>query len=204
MRAFQASQARKDRFLIFWIEKNKFQTRKVKFQKGPNKKIFQRGYIVHGFCQKIELLTMRVFQANQGRNDCFLDILDRKEYFLEQKSELFKKCVKNRKFLKGVVHDSCPKLELLTMCAFFPNQGGKDCLLILWIEKNTFQTRKVKLQRRPKNRVFQRGQFVFLSKNQACYHVGFLGRPRQKRSFSNILDRKEYFLEQKSEVSKTS
>ena len=204
MRAFQANQARKDRFLIFWIEKNKFQTRKVKFQKGPNKKIFQRGYIVHGFCQKIELLTMRVFQANQGRNDCFFDILDRKEYFLEQKSELFKKCVKNRKFLKGVVHDSCPKLELLTMCAFFPNQGGKDCLLILWIEKNTFQTRKVKLQRRPKNRVFQRGQFVFLSKNQACYHVGFLGRPRQKRSFSNILDRKEYFLEQKSEVSKTS
>ena len=204
MRAFQANQARKDRFLIFWIEKNKFQTRKVKFQKGPNKKIFQRGYIVHGFCQKIELLTMRVFQANQGRNDCFFDILDRKEYFLEQKSELFKKCVKNRKFLKGVVHDSCPKLELLTMCAFFPNQGGKDCLLILWIEKNTFQTRKVKLQRRPKNRVFQRGQFVFLSKNQACYHVSFLGRPRQKRSFSNILDRKEYFLEQKSEVSKTS
>ena len=147
---------------------------------------------------------MRDFQANQGRNYCFFDILDRKEYFLEQKSELFKKCVKNRKSLKGVVHDSCPKIELFTMCAFFPNQGGKDCLLILWIKKNTFQTRKVKLQRRPKNRVFQRGQFVFLSKNQACYHVGFLGRPRQKRSFSNILDRKEYFLEQKSEVSKTS
>ena len=186
MRAFQANQARRDRFLIFWIEKNKFQTRKVKFQKGP------------------KLFTMRDFQANQGRNDCFFDILDRKEYFLEQKSELFKKCVKNRKFLKGAVHDSCPKIELFTMCAFFPNQGGKDCLLILWIEKNTFQTRKVKLQRRPKNRVFQRGQFVFLSKNQACYHVGFLGRPRQKRSFSNILDRKEYFLEQKSEVSKTS
>ena len=32
----------------------------------------------------------------------------------------------------------------------------------------------------------------------------FLGRPRQKRSFSNILDRKENFLEQESEVSKTS
>ena len=32
----------------------------------------------------------------------------------------------------------------------------------------------------------------------------FLGKPRQKRSFFNVLDRKEYFLEQKSEVSKTS
>ena len=30
----------------------------------------------------------------------------------------------------------------------------------------------------------------------------FLGRPRQKRSFSNILDRKENFLEQESEVQK--
>ena len=202
MRAFQASQARKDRFLIFWIEKNKFQTRKVKFQKGPNKKIFQRGYIVHGFCQKIELLTMRVFQANQGRNDCFLDILDRKEYFLEQKSELFKKCVKNRKFLKGVVHDSCPKLELLTMCAFFPNQGGKDCLLILWIEKNTFQTRKVKLQRRPKNRVFQRGQFVFLSKNQACYHVGFQADQGKKGRFLIFWIEKNTFQSRKVKFQK--
>ena len=202
MRAFQASQARKDRFLIFWIEKNKFQTRKVKFQKGPNKKIFQRGYIVHGFCQKIELLTMRVFQANQGRNDCFFDILDRKEYFLEQKSELFKKCVKNRKFLKGVVHDSCPKLELLTMCAFFPNQGGKDCLLILWIEKNTFQTRKVKLQRRPKNRVFQRGQFVFLSKNQACYHVGFQADQGKKGRFLIFWIEKNTFQSRKVKFQK--
>ena len=32
----------------------------------------------------------------------------------------------------------------------------------------------------------------------------FLGRPRQRRSFSNILDRKGNFLEQESEVSKTS
>ena len=32
----------------------------------------------------------------------------------------------------------------------------------------------------------------------------FLGKPRKKRSFFNILDKKKYFLDQKSEVSKTS
>ena len=33
---------------------------------------------------------------------------------------------------------------------------------------------------------------------------GFLGKPGQKRSFFNILDRKECFVDQKSKVSKTS
>ena len=65
---------------------------------------------------------------------------------MEQKGELFKKCVKNRKYLKGVVHDSCQKNLTVYHVCFFPNQGGKD----------------------------------------------------------NIMDRKEYFLDQKSEVSKTS
>ena len=33
MYAFWANQARKDRFLIFWIEKNPCQTRKATFKK---------------------------------------------------------------------------------------------------------------------------------------------------------------------------
>ena len=32
------------------------------------------------------------------------------------------------------------------------------------------------------------------------YHVGFLGKLMQKRLFFNIVNRKEYFSEQKSEV----
>ena len=46
--------------------------------------------------------------------------------------------------------------------------------------------------------------FLFFFKNCAFCHAGLLGKPRQKRSFFNVLDRKEYFLEQRSEVSKTS
>ena len=45
---------------------------------------------------------------------------------------------------------------------------------------------------------------MFLSKYRAFYHVGFLGSLRRKRLFFNIVNRKEYFLEQKSEVSNRS
>ena len=162
-------------------------------------------------------------------------------------------------FSKGISPCSCQNIELFTMWVFQAAQCGKDCFLILWIEKNTFQTKKVKFPKRPKNRVFQRGKSMFLSKNQGCYHVvflgregkkdrflifriekdtfqirkgkfqrvpkigflkrgqtmllskyrafyhvGFLGKLMQKRLFFNIVNRKEYFLEQKSEVSKRS
>ena len=47
---------------------------------------------------------------------------------------------------------------------------------------------------------------MFLSKyrSRAFYHVGFLGKLTQKRLFFNIKNKKEYFLEQKSEVSNRS
>ena len=41
---------------------------------------------------------------------------------------------------------------------------------------------------------------MFLSKYRGFYHVGFLGKLMQKRLFFNIVNRKEYFSEQKSEV----
>ena len=46
-----ANQGRKDRFLIFRIEKNKFKTRKVKFQKMCKKLYFSKG-LVHVLCEK--------------------------------------------------------------------------------------------------------------------------------------------------------
>ena len=90
------------------------------------------------FVKKLSFSPSGFFRQTKAKKIVFFDIPDRKEYFLEQKGELFKKCVKNRKFLKGVVHDSCQKNRTVYHVCFFPNQGGKDCLLILWIEKNTF------------------------------------------------------------------
>ena len=88
------------------------------------------------------------FLGKRGRKDGFLNIVDRKEYFLEQKRELLKRC-KKWQFFKGVSP---------------------------W----------------------------FFAKNRAFYHECFFGKAWKKRSLFNILNRKEYFLDTKSEVLKPS
>ena len=60
----------KNRFSIFWIENNHFNTKKLKFQKGRKNGHFLRG-LVHGFCPKIELFLICVFYRNYSRKDRF-------------------------------------------------------------------------------------------------------------------------------------
>ena len=97
------------------------------------------------------------------------------------------------------------KIELFTMRVFQANQGRKKIVfLIFWIEANKFQTRKVKFQKGPKNRIFHGAQSIVFVKKLSFLPCRFLGKPRQKRSFFNILERKEYFLDEKSKASKTS
>ena len=75
----------------------------MKFQKHPKNRIFQ----VHGFCQKIELLPC-VFFGNPRKKRSLFTILDRKEYFQDQKSEVSKMSEKSN-FLNGLVHVFCQK-----------------------------------------------------------------------------------------------
>ena len=42
---------KKNRFLIFWIKKNAFQTERLKFEKRPKTRKFAKG-LVRSFCQK--------------------------------------------------------------------------------------------------------------------------------------------------------
>ena len=69
----------------FWFknEKEQMLDQKIEVCKTSEKWNSSIG-LIHGFCQKIELVTMRIVQANQGKKDRFFNILDRKEYFLEQ------------------------------------------------------------------------------------------------------------------------
>ena len=144
---FWADQGKKDRFLIFWIEKKTFQSRKVKFQKHPKNRIFQ----VHGSCQKIELFTMCVFWQPKEEKITF--------YYSGQKRILLRpvsKTSEKSNFLKGLVHVFCQKQSCLR-CEFFQaNQGRKDRFLIFWIEKNKFQTRKEKSKKDPKKSNFSK------------------------------------------------
>ena len=61
---------RKKHFLIFWIEKNAFQTWKVKFLKSRKNRHFAKG-LVHGFSEKIELFLICSLSAKKARANFF-------------------------------------------------------------------------------------------------------------------------------------
>ena len=55
----------------------------------------------------------------------FLDILNRKQSFLDQKIKVLTRA-KKWTFLKGLVHGLCPKIELFLICLFYRNHIRKD------------------------------------------------------------------------------
>ena len=61
---FLGNLATKDRFLIFWIEKNAFQTGIVKFEKDAKNRKFAKG-LVQGFCPKMDVFSQRFFREIQ-------------------------------------------------------------------------------------------------------------------------------------------
>ena len=60
------------------------------------------------------LLSVFFGQIKPGK--IVFDILDKKECFLDQKEEVFKKRQKNLNFPKGLVHGFCQKMEIFIIC----------------------------------------------------------------------------------------
>ena len=74
----------------------------------------------------------------------FFYILDKKEFFLEQKKEV-SKLRKNCNFSKGNQSMVFVKKTSFTMGAFWANHATKDSFRIFQIQKIAFQTSKVKV-----------------------------------------------------------
>ena len=198
MCTFYANQERKDRLLIFREENNKCQTRKVKFPKSSKNRIFQRVQSMV-FVQKLSFLLCG-FLGTPRQKRVFFNILDRKEYFSAQKREVSKMSPK-LDFSQGLVLVFVKKSSLLR-CGFLGTPRQKRVFFHILDRKQYFLDHKREVFKNVrKNRVFQEGQSMFLSKNRAFYHVVFLGKPRQRRLVFDILGRKKYFLAQKSKVS---
>ena len=88
---------------------------------------------------------------------------------------------------------------------FLPKKGRKKHFLIFWIENKAFWTSKVKFSQSRKKSTFCKGVSPwFLSKNRPFSHFFFLTKKSQKEILFHILDRKECFLDLKSEVLKNS
>ena len=79
-----------------------------------------------------------LFRKLQQKRSIF-DILDRKERFLDQKSEVLKS-PKIGNFSKGLVPGFCQKIEYFIRGICFANSTRKERFIIFWIEKNAFYT----------------------------------------------------------------
>ena len=92
--------------------------------------------------QKWPFFSMVVFGQIQPENIVFY-VLDRKECFLNKKCQVLKKSKKSN-FSKRVSPWFFAKMPLFFNGGIWANPARKDRLLKFWIEKNGFQTRKVK------------------------------------------------------------
>ena len=72
-----------------------------------------------------------------------------------EKIEVLKR-VKNGHFLKGLVHEFSPKIEVFLIGVFHRNSLKKTKFLILWKGKNDFKWKKLKFQKGPENGHFSK------------------------------------------------
>ena len=89
-----------------------FRSEKGSFKKSP-KLDFSKGVRLCS-CQNIELFTMWVFLGKLTQKRLFFNIKNKKEYFLEQKSEVSNRS-KRSNFSKGLVLFFGQKIKLFTM-----------------------------------------------------------------------------------------
>ena len=67
-----------------------------------------------------------------------------------------------------------------------------------------FRQKKMEFLEKSTKSTFSKGVSpLFPSKNRSFYHLCFLGKSSQKRSFFDILDKKECFLDRKKELFKS-
>ena len=130
-----------------------------------------------------------------------MDILYRKEWFLEQKIEVWN-WVKNWHFRKGLVHWFFQKSNFCCRC-FSQKLFQKRSFFDIVDRNQSFLDQKVEVLTRAKKWTFFKGVCPWiLSKNQTSSYRCFLHKLCQKKSLFDILNRKQSFLDQKIEVLK--
>ena len=126
----------------------------------------------------------------------FLDVLDRKECFLDHKNS-FKK-FKNRKFFQGVSPWFLSKNRIFYQGCLFRKLYQKRSIFYILERKEGLLDQKKWGFKQSENRKYLKGVSPsFLSKNRIFYQQGLFRKLDQKRSFFDILERKEWLLDSK-------
>ena len=140
------------------------------------------------FVKNLHVFSMVFLNKLSEKSWCFV-ILGKKECFLDEKSGVLKKSKKIEIFHRYFFGQIKPEI------------------IVFWYSwwKRMFLDQKSEIFKKSEKSTFSKGVSPwFLWKNRMFSHWYFLGKLSQKRFFFDILDGRECFLDQKSEIFKKS
>ena len=197
LHCFQAIQARKMSFTIFYNEKATFQAIKTRTSKNRKIDIFPKG-ITHGFCSKMAIFPTYFFNAILARKIVFTIFYKVKPTFQAIKT----RSLNNRKiiiFSNGLTHGFGPKKAIFCNFFFWPIDARKMSFTIFQNKETSLQDIKTRSLKRRKIDIFFKGVNPwFLVQKSPSFQNFFLGNTGKKNVFYDILERKNTFLGQKS------
>ena len=133
---FWAKKARKKTFFVILDRKECFLEHKRKVLKNSKKAAFWKG-VSPWFLSKNRPFSDMFFFSKKRQKETFFNILDRKDCFLDLKSEILKRSKKSI-FCKGVSPWFFSKSRPFPHLLFWAKKARKKLFLISWIVKNAF------------------------------------------------------------------
>ena len=159
--------------MIFWIENNAFWTSIVKFYQSRKKSTFSKAISPWFLSKSRRFFHMFFFLSQKSQKERFFDILDRKEYFLDLKSELLKKSKKST-FCKGVSPWFFSKNRPFSYMFFLTKKSQKERFFDILDRNECFLDLKSEVLKRSKKSTFcKRVSPWFLSKNRLFSYMFF-------------------------------
>ena len=182
---FQAIQARKMSFTIFYIEKTPLQRIKTKSSKSRKTDIFPKG--ITWFGSKNGRFCNFIFQAIQARKMSFTIFQNEKTLFKAIK----RRCSKSRKidnFPKGLTHGKFwSKNGRFSNFYFLVDIGKENVFYDILHRKNAFFAYKTKSSKSRKTDIFPRGLTHSFGPKMARFPTFFFQAIQARKMFFTIL-----------------
>ena len=173
-----------------------FRPEKGTFKKSK-KSNFSKGVSPWSLSKNRAFYHLSIF-AIQAREDRFLTFWIKKLCFLDQKKEVLK-MTKKLKFSKGVSPQFLSKNQTFYHLCFLDKSSHKKSFLKKSCRKRMlFETRKRKFSESLTNGSFSKGLVRGFGQKIELFYVCVFGKLSKKKSFFDILTKKECFWDQKN------
>ena len=168
--------------------------KKCGFKQSKNRKYFKG--VSPSFLSKNRIFYQQCLFRKLDQKRSFFDILERKEWLLDPKKWSFKKSKKS-KFFKGVSPWFLSENRIFDQGNCLGKLSHKALFLDVLDRKECLDQKKCGFKQSKNRKYFKGVSPSFLSKNRIFYQQCLFRKLDQKRSFFDILERKEWLLDPK-------